>query len=101
MSRYSTPSPRMRTPRMLARNSEAPAPTTKHPANTRALMMPRTPRSTTLMYNQLPEGLASANSTVTTAPAASTAYKIDGMLIDNGGPKLVSVGRYVMSNPGG
>jgi hypothetical protein len=61
----------MRTPRMFVRSTEATAPTTRHPAKTRALMMPRTPRSTTLTYSQLEEELDSATSTTTTAVAAS------------------------------
>src|SRR4051812_36630499 len=86
---------------MLVRKNEEIAPISSNPAQARALMMPRTPRSTMLTYSQLFEELCSAAITAATPASARTKYKSDGIRAANGGPNELSVGRYVISKPGG
>src|SRR6478752_651907 len=86
---------------MLVRKNEEIAPISSKPAQTRALMMPRTPRSTMFTYSQLFEELCSAAITAATPASARPKYKSDGIRAANGGPNELSVGRYVISKPGG
>src|SRR3954469_9663977 len=86
---------------MLVRKNEETAPINSKPAQTRALMMPRTPRSTMFTYSQLFDELCSAAITAATPANARAKYKSDGMRAAKGGPNELSVGRYVISKPGG
>src|SRR4051812_35676670 len=86
---------------MLVRRNDEIAPISSKPAQARELMMPRTPRSTMFTYNQLFDELCSAAITAATPANAKAKYNSDGMRAANGGPNELSVGRYVISKPGG
>src|SRR4249920_3805758 len=86
---------------MLVRKNDEIAPISNKPAQTRALIKPRTPRSTMFTYSQLFDELCSAAITTATPASAKAKYRSEGMRAANGGPNELSVGRYVISKPGG